>query len=94
MKVLLTSTSPIKLAALKSFLDPKTTIKCVAVDCGNPEQPVGKTGGLLCCKQRILHVIKSQDVSEFGCIFSIENAIEEENGCCYDVVHILRFKSV
>ena len=91
---ILTSSSQIKIDAIKSIFPEIISIPCDGLDV---EQPIGM-GGLVCCKQRIIQALDAltalgtKDI--YSCIVSVENAIEkvknvENRIVCFDVVHVL-----
>jgi non-canonical (house-cleaning) NTP pyrophosphatase len=107
-KVLLTSTSPIKIKALQNVLGPGYVIEDHDTSaCGNPEQPVGATESLICCKRRIEWLLKELNglSPEFhsiasATIYSIESGIErveiervEGESGPVDVVHVLIYNN-
>jgi adenine phosphoribosyltransferase len=91
-KCFLTSTSDIKRSAVESTTG--ITFECIDTSaCGNPEQPVGKFSGMLCCKERIKWLLENTTFEDSNntLIWSIENAIEKRGDKCYDVVHFMQY---
>lgn len=94
----LTSTSAIKLEALRKFLgdDADSSFEIIGHDtsgCGNPEQPVGHLNTLICCKRRIEWLMRQMPQllrSKNHIIVSIENGIEKnQDNVCQDYAHVM-----
>ena len=92
MNCFLTSTSEIKKSAIESAIKNATFKYVDTSECGNPEQPVGKFAGMLCCKERIKWLLDNTTFSDPNTlVWSIENAIEKRGDKCYDVVHFMQY---
>ena len=100
-RVLLTSTSPVKFQAYKNAFTCEPNFRMGVEGCGNPEQPVGYLETLVCCKNRIEHVIEKSNVGlgdydvgdyevrDYDIIMAIENGIQKIADECFDVVHVV-----
>ena len=90
MKVIIASTSAIKVHAIQTFF-PKANITCIDVETSFI-QPWGKVEALTCLSQRITQCIPFA-TSDDTIIFAIENFIFTEDGRFYDSVGIAVYRS-
>ena len=98
--VLLVSESAVKVEAFEKAYGVTPVTIAVSGDV-NPEQPVGRTETLVCCKRRIESVIEMKDhpnvleheLKQYDYLVAIENGIVQdtttEKTKCYDFVYVV-----
>lgn len=74
MKIVTTTKSAVKLAAINKVFNPKEIIPFITTDAPLAAQPMNT--GLRCCNERIDYVKATNELGEYDLIISIENGID------------------